>query len=204
MSLKLITAPTFEPVTLAEAKSHCRVDTSDDDTLLEGLIKATRQYLDGQTGWLNRALCTQTWDLYLDAFPSAEIRIPLPPLQSVTHVKYDDVNGVEQTVSSTDYDVDKVDGLSPGYVVPASSFSWPTTYDAINAVRVRFVAGWATDGGSPAVAQTPWPIKHAIKMMVSDMYENRESVVIGTISSRVPVATAVENLLLPWWVPSFG
>ena len=66
MILTLATEPTAEPVTLAEAKTHCRVDTSDDDTYITTLIKAARLYTEEAT---NRALITQTWDWYFDSFP---------------------------------------------------------------------------------------------------------------------------------------
>ena len=44
MIIKVITAPTSEPITLAEAKAQCRVDGTDEDTLITSLIGAARQY----------------------------------------------------------------------------------------------------------------------------------------------------------------
>lgn len=201
MTIKLITAPTFEPVTLAEAKAHCRIDTSDDNALVERLIKTARQHLEGNYGWLNRALVTQTFELYLDRFPGNAIKVPMPPLQSIVSVKYDDADGNEQTVAAGDYDVDSVS--EPGWVVPKRTFAWPSTYDAINAVRVRFTAGWPENGASPSVAQTPEPIKQAILLMVADMYEMRETFVTGTIATAVPVSPTADRLLWPYWIASF-
>lgn len=168
MALKLITAPTVEPVTLEQAQAQLRNTSSSDETMIEMLITVARQHVEGM---LHRALITQTWDLYLDAFPCHEIRIPLPPLQSVTHVKYDDENGDEQTWSDDDYTVDTVN--QPGWVLPVEGVPWPTTFNGVNTVRVRFVAGYPPDtGDSPADqrANVPGPIKQAILLGIRELW----------------------------------
>src|SRR4051794_4197557 len=68
MRLVQITPPSVEPVTLAEAKLHCKVDFTDDDALITSLIAAARMVCETR---LRQALVTQTWVLYLDSFPSA-------------------------------------------------------------------------------------------------------------------------------------
>lgn len=161
MALKLITAPTTTPISLAEVRSHMKIDSAAENVRLERLINAVTGLFDGEYGLLGRALVSQTWDLYLDTFPASEIEIPLPPLISITSVKYDDVSGVEQTVSSANYYVDTVS--QPGWIVPVSSFSWPSTLDAINAVRVRFVAGYST---------VPETLKLGLLNTVQLMFEN--------------------------------
>lgn len=142
MALKLITAPATTPISLAEVRSHMKIDSASENARLERLINAATGFYDGEYGLLDRAIVSQTWELHLDEFPASEIKMPLPPLISVTSVKYDDVNGVEQTVDSGDYYVDTVS--QPGWIVPVSGFCWPSTLDAINTVRVRFVAGYST------------------------------------------------------------
>ena len=62
----LVTAPAAEPLTLAEAKLHLRVDDTADDALIGALITAARQHAEHDT---RRALVTQTWKLALDASP---------------------------------------------------------------------------------------------------------------------------------------
>lgn len=175
MALVQITAPTVEPVSLAQAKKHLRVTDDDEDALIETAIRASRRNAER---FLGRALVTQTWELVIDEFPDAEIKIPLPPLQSVLSIKYDDGSGVEQTLDTADYDVDAAS--EPGWVVPASS--WPSTIDAINAVRIRFVCGYPPDTtNSPGdlVGNIPDDICHAILLNLGSLYAHRETVVIG-------------------------
>ena len=135
MKLTLVTAPTTEIVTLAEAKVHCRVDSYDLDGRIAGLILSAREWAQAFTG---RHIRTQTWDLTLDSFPIV-IEVPAFPVQSITSIKYDDANGVEQTLSAGAYQTDL---LAPWPTIEAKA-SWPATYDQPNAVRVRFVSGYA-------------------------------------------------------------
>ena len=121
MALKLITAPATEPVTSTEAKSHLRVDTTADDTLIGTLITAARQHVEAH---LRRALITQTWELVTDAFPVGDVlRLPLPPLVSVTSIKYTDEDGAESTFSSGLYVVDT--DSTKGRVVLKNGETWP-------------------------------------------------------------------------------
>lgn len=195
MALRLITAPAVEPMTLAEVKAHLRVDDTDDDALIELYIKAATAYVDGEDGFLGRALVTQTWELVIDEFPENEIMIPLPPLQSVSSVKYDDGAGVEQTASN--YTVD--DASEPGWIVPDTS-GWPSTFDGINAVRIQFVAGYLPNSDSPPdlAANVPGSIKAAMLLLIGAAYANREQTVVGVISTQLP--WGVEQLLRPYRV----
>jgi uncharacterized phiE125 gp8 family phage protein len=189
MTLIVITQPTEEPVTLAETKLHCKVDGTDDDTLLTALIIAARQQAEHRTG---RALCTQTLEVVLDAFPDA-VKLPMPPAASVTSVKYLDDAGVEQTLLNTAYSLDK--DSQPGWVTPAYATSWPSTYAVPNAVRVRYVAGY----GAPAAV--PQSIKAWILMAVSTLYVQREGTVLGDSITDVP-RDFFAGLLDPYWIPS--
>lgn len=188
MGLRLLTAPAEEPVTLAEAKAHLRVSVSDDDDYIGALITAARQHIDGKDGILGRAICTQTWELILDRFPD-DLRIPLPPLQSVQSITYVDEGGVEQTLPPDQYTVDNVN--EPGWVVVGPN-GWPDTGDYINAVRVRFVAGYDP---------VPHAVKVAMLLLIGHWYENREAVNIGNITSSLPFT--VDALLSPYRVYLF-
>ena len=196
-SLALVTAPASEPLTRTEAKLHLRVDSSftDDDSLIDALITAARQHVESHT---RRALVTQTWDLFLDAFPAGnEICVPLPTLQSVTSLKYTDSAGAVTTWSTSNYIVDTAH--APGRIVPAYGVYWPVfTPSPSNPVAVRFVAGYG------AAAAVPEAIKAALELLIGHWYENREAVIgIANSTALAPVPLAVEALLAPYRVWGF-
>lgn len=148
-----------------------------EDALLTGLIQAAREYAEGRQ---NRALITQTWELVLDDWPAGDcIEIPLPPLQSVTSIKYKDKTGLENTWDAANYIVD-TDSLL-GRVVLADNCNWPSNdlYPA-GAIRIRFVAGY---GLANDVPQTT---KQALLLLIGHWYENRETVNIGNIKTELP------------------
>lgn len=191
-SLKRIAAPAEYPVTLAEAKAHLRVDHSDDDVLIQTLIKAATGHVEGPNGFLGRALIDQTWELALDAFPTKEIQIPLPPLIEVLSVKYDDVSGNEQTVDAANYSADSYS--EPAWIIPDIG-GWPSSLDAVNSVRIRFRAGYLDTGVSPAVETVPTEIKIAILLLVGSLYEHRETMIVGQTIEQIP--WSAEQLMLP-------
>jgi len=170
MNLKLFSAPATEPVTLAEAKSFLRVETTDDDTLITNAIVAARTLVE-QLCW--RALITQTWEASLDCFPDDGEPIELPlgaPLLSVTSVSYTDENGSPQTLTGFQQD------LVGSRIAPAAAVgSWPSTQTgALAAVVIRYVVGF---GNAAAV---PEPLKQAVKLFLADLYDNRNPDVAAT------------------------
>ena len=157
MALKLITPPATEPVTLEEAKVHLKVNHMESDGQINDLIASSREYCEG---FHNRAYITQTFDLWLDSWPDKDyIRIPRPPLQSVTYVKYYGTDNTEYIMTDTGYFVD--DKNEPGRVALAYSKTWPTvTLRPVNGVVVRFVAGYG------AAVNVPQKIKQAILLKI--------------------------------------
>ena len=176
MALKLITAATTLAVSLVEAKEHLRVTESNEDTLITGMIAAATETAEQITG---RAIMPQTWELTLDAFPGA-FELTRIPAVSVTSLKYTDSAGVLTTMDAADYTMDIADDFGFAYVIPAYGAEWPTARDQVNAVAVRYVAGYAN------AAAVPEGIKSWIKLTVSTMYENREA---EAYSSRAVSAT---------------
>lgn len=177
MPRSLITAPPEEPISLREAQKHLRVNPGDDDDLIVSEITAAREYCEAFQG---RAYVTQAWELYLNDWPDLDaIAIPLPPLQSVESVSYKDVDGNVTTLAvDTDYIVDPK--AQPGRVVLAYGKSWPTaTLYPVNPITVQFTAGY----GAPSAV--PQKMRQAMLLLIGHLYENREPVLIGSISKEM-------------------
>ena len=182
----LITPPAGYPVSLAEAKTHLAIPLSetDHDDLISGLIGAATEVCENIT---NRKFITQTVEVYYDSFPGTRyLELPFGKLQSVTSLSYVDENGGSQTFSSTKY---QADGAGILGVIQLNEYEeWPDIADEVlRAVTVRYVCGFG------AAADVPKSIKQAILCYVGTLYENRESIISGTIVAKTP--DTVELLL---------
>ena len=183
---RIVSSPDMEPVlSLEEARLHVRVDaegsppTHPDDTLIQDYVQAATNEIDGVEGWLGRALVTQSWRLRLDYFPAWEIRLPLPPLQSVDAITYVDGDGVEQTLATANYRVVTSDS-DPGRVEPAYGLSWPATRAQSGAVAITYTCGY----GAPA--DVPEAIRTYVRLRLGQFYEHRELVAMGVTVAPVP------------------
>jgi uncharacterized phiE125 gp8 family phage protein len=198
-ALTVVTAPADLPVTVADARVHCRVDGTDEDAYLQGLIGAATTYIETITG---RSLVTRTHDWKRPGFPDAaegyEFRVPRPPLASVTSITYVDTAGATQTLATSVYEaVDTAGDITAGRIVLKPSQSWPDTQsDKAITVTVRFVAGY---GGPEAVAA---PLRQAVLILVGHWFASREPIVTGTIVATLPLS--VEALTAPYRVWGFG
>jgi uncharacterized phiE125 gp8 family phage protein len=179
MPLELITPPALEPVTLAEAKAHLKVDVTDDDALIGTLISAARARAEWHTG---RAFVTQGWTLWLDCWPGAgscadlppalstapalAIEIPLPPLQSVSAIT---TYARDDTTTVLDAALYQVDSASkPARIALKTGVAPPADLRAINAIAISFTAGYG-DGES----DVPALIRQAMLDIIADLYANR-------------------------------
>lgn len=168
MATKIITAPSFEPLSVADVSEYLRLDDSPIDTaLISALITAARQHLEN---YLNRYIAEQTVELALTGWKD---KIDLSaPLQSVTFVKYLDENGAEQTLNPNQYIVDTYS--EPASIYPAYNVTYPNLYDQENNVKIRYVVGF-TSGSSPDTNPLPDPLKFAMMLIIGDLYANREA-----------------------------
>lgn len=192
-ALQRVVGPSVEPISLAEARLHLRLDEdfTDDDLLIGTIVQGAREYCEEVLG---QALVSQSWKLFMDRFPAWEIRIPRPPLISISHVKYLSPETGEMTTLDADrYDVDVAS--RPGRITPVRFGWWPAVAWHTNAVEVLFIAG---EGGESSV---PARVKLAMKLLVGHWYENREHVVTGTIATELQ--KSVDALLASAWSGSY-
>lgn len=172
MTLKLITGPS-ESITTAEAKLHLRVDSSDDDDLIDALITAAREQCEHELG---RGIGSQTWQRTLDAFPDSGIALGMPPVASITSVQYVDTAGTLQTLSSTLYTLDSA-SEDEAWVLPAEDTEWPETLDTANAVRVQFVCGLTT---------VPSTVRAWMLLRIGTLYQHRAEIAAGISINALP------------------
>mgnify|MGYP000229230516 CR=1 FL=1 len=180
MSTLKITDASVEPVTLAEAKLHLRVDVADDDALITALITAARQRAEFIT---QRTLITTTWELSQDAF-GCSLRLQYPRVIAVSALTYLDSAGVLQTLAPSEYIVDAAS--EPGQVVPGYGKTWPDTYAVPNAVKVRYTAGYGATAASVPLAIRQWML-----FAVGLMYAYPE----GAMSNSLQPLTYVDRML---------
>lgn len=192
---KLITAPTSEPVSLAEARAHLQDPPQQDDAMISTLITVARQYIEEVA---SIRFMTQTWDIFLEEFPDDEdIDLPFAPLQSVTYLKYTDSANTQYTFSSSLYHVDTAH--EPGEITLAYGEQWPTvTLKTSNPIVVRAVFGYASASDVPA------PLRQAMLLLIEHYYTNRGLVVISDRAGArdVEIPFTVSALIAPYrlWV----
>jgi Phage gp6-like head-tail connector protein len=201
----------LEPITLAEAKLHARVEYSDDDTLIASLIVAARRYCENRQ---RVAYLSQSWTLILDSFPSAggyynrAVReiwpsmggLPsglgfypglVPNSTGVIDIPKPPLISIT-SVKYYDFNgvLQTVDPTTynvslgiPGRIQPAYSKVWPISRPTIDSVQVTFAAGM---GATPADVSDA--VKAAMKLLIGHWYENREGAVVGVISATLDFA----------------
>lgn len=177
-------------ITLEDAKAHLRVQHAAEDALITALIDSAYRHAETRTG---RIFDTATRTLVLDGFGSTTgaIELPWTPVQSVDSVEYVDPDGITQTLLAPPLRLD----TRPLYPVllPQWDTDWPATIDEPESVTITATVG---------MAETPGDVRAALLLLIGNLYENRESVVIGTISSELPMG--VSMLLDPYKIPRIG
>lgn len=189
MALRVVTKPAKEPVTLAEAKAHLRVDANDDDTYISSLITSARMLLE-ELEW--RTYITTTYEMTARKF-ATRIYLRRPPAQSVVSIQYIDANGVLQTLDASKYVLNA--NAVPAYIEPAYGEVWPTIRQGPEAVRIQYKAGYGDNE-----SDVPEYTRQAILLLVGHWYRTREAV---TERQAREVPFAVSQLLRPvHWRPA--
>lgn len=166
--IQIIEQPTSEPITLADAKLHLRVDHDSEDSLIGAYLSASREYCERFTGL---ALTEQTIE-YVGNHDS-DFVLPLSPVASITSIT-SVIEGVEKPV--TEYWAD----LSAPPAVIYKKDNWPVE----GIIRVRYVT---------ATASVPNTVRSAILLHLGMLYEGR-----GDEKEQVYTINAIESLLRPW------
>lgn len=191
MTSILLAGPATEPVSLAEAKAYLRVDTADEDDLVQTLIAAGRVHLEALT---RRAMIEQTWRLSLDDWPAGnEVRLPLGPLAALVAVRVYDPDDAATTLTLSQFLVDV--GSTPGRIVlPPGVEGEPLKRDAL-AIEIDYTAGYGA-----AATDVPDALRQAMLALVAHWFEHRDAVLMAGAGAIVPVG--FDKLIAPYRVVS--
>jgi hypothetical protein len=156
-SLKLITPPAIEPVSLDDVKLHAHIDHSVQDNILTTWIKSGRRLAED---YQHRAYIGQVWEIGFDDFPYMPIELPKAPLLGVMSIKYYDYQNAETVLyevadspittteevgsdfeGNSDFIIDTAS--EPGRIEHAYLKLWPSpVLRPIDAVKIRYAAGY--------------------------------------------------------------
>lgn len=164
MPTVLITGPTVEPVTLADALIQIDIDAPADSILNTALgQKVTRAITSARfycEGYARRVFMTQTWQWKLDGWPAYDTRyderwynslvLPKPPFQSVSSFTYTDTQGNTQDMFAYGFQVDPGSETQPARLTPPFAQPWPPLRMIPNNVQVTFRCGY----GGPVAGAT--------------------------------------------------
>lgn len=133
-SSTVVLGPASYPITQANAMAFSGVI---DPALADQLIASAVYYFQHKTC---HQLCEVTYSQNWDGFP-CQFNLDWSPVQSVTWVKYRDLNGVQQTLDASQYWSSL--NASPPRIIPAYGVVWPETQlGRPESVEVRYVAGY--------------------------------------------------------------
>lgn len=180
--LNRTTAAASFPVTLDEAKAHLRVDLTDEDPLIDGLIASATATVEEMSG---RPLIAQTWDLSMNG-ASGEVVLPMTPVQSLGAITYYDADEAPQTADVADFHLFR--DLQRAWVEPKTGKAWPDVFSRPDGLTISFIAGYGT-----AAEDVPVEIRQAILVVIAHWYENRGLVKWGTLSR--PIELTVNALI---------
>jgi hypothetical protein len=188
MSIKLITAPQIEPVTVDEVKLHTHIDYDVEDSIISAWIESARVMAEN---FMRRSFIAQIWEMTLDSFPVTPLLLQRSPLMQLISIKYYDTDNTETTLyydgynpvttteeggeeptTNADFIIDP--DSEPARIELAYGKTWPAVVlRPANAVKVRYAAGYGLDA-----EDVPANIRDAIMLYCAYRNENRAGEVV--------------------------
>jgi uncharacterized phiE125 gp8 family phage protein len=182
MGVVVVTPPVHD-LDLDLVKAHLRVDHDDDDALIGAYVDAAVSAIDGPRGWLNRAVWPQTLRFTADTL-CRPFRLPHGPVIAVDEIEYVASDGTATAWADDDWMVTADDRI-----VLKHGAVWPSLRGDADGVSVTYQAGFA---------DVPKAIQSALLLMVGDLWMNRETAVVGTVSAEIKMSATVSELLAPY------
>jgi uncharacterized phiE125 gp8 family phage protein len=182
MSLIDLAAPAVEPIDLAYAKTFLRIDGTDEDTLIETLIKTARHRIENM---VERTLINRSFIYRCAVPPDKCLVLPRPPLVSVTRLTLVAENDQAFDIPASDYSVTR--RRDPAQLNLKPGKNWTDYLSEFVTLEVEFTAGY---GDGPD--DVPLPIRQAILLLLAHSYEFRE------LSETPAIPIMVDALLAPY------
>jgi len=174
----LLQGPPVEPVSLAEAKAHLRIDTTDEDDLIGALIVAARVAAETE---IRRVMIEQSWRAIVETWPQAGLELPVQPALAIDAVRAIDDDDVATTLDTADYEFEIADG----------SITLVNPVTGTDHYEIDFTAGYGAAGDD-----VPQPLRQAILMLVTHWYEHRSAVGDTGVTAATPLG--YRELLAPY------
>ena len=179
--------PAVEPISLTDMRAHLRLTGTEEDSVLAGFIKAARTHIEQST---RRALISQSWRLYLDAWPIGRIvKFPIAPVSSVDQVTIYDFDGAPTSLAADDWRLDRSNQPERLKIKVGAGLS----ASQLMAAEVDFTVGY---GMSPE--DVPEEFRQAIRLLVAHWFEHREA---GTDMALASLPFGLDRLLSTARVP---
>lgn len=178
--LERVTGPAVEPLGLAEARLHLRLDSDEEDALVTALIRAAREMAERYTG---RTLASQGLRLWLDQWPAGRraVALPCPPLVAITGVTVYDADDLPHSFDG--WLADRV--ATPGRLVLRAGVAAPRPGRVANGIAIDFEAGYGSD--------VPQAIRRGMALLLGHLFEQRDT-------GQASVPSTVEALWAPYRV----
>jgi len=161
MKYQTTTPPTWWPISLEDAKAHLRVSHTEEDAVIWDMLRAATEIVEREA-WVQ--LNEKGITIYMDVWENVRLE-SFSPIQAVNSIKYYDANNTLQTLAASSYDVDL---LSDPMKIDIDST--PVLYDKFNTVEIALTVGYTEDCKIPA------GLANCVKMVLGDLYENRQNV----------------------------
>ncbi len=156
----LLAAPAAEPVSLAEAKAHLRIDNSAEDAVISERITAARNFVEAATGL---RLIDQQWRFTLDRWPDdGLVRFRAGPLKSLDATRLRDEAGTATSLALSNFDL----------VAGANAIRLRTRPAdpgrPIGGIELELTLGFGA-----SAASVPPPLREAMLQLLAYWHENR-------------------------------
>tara|TARA_R100000781_G_scaffold26759_2_gene19852 strand:- start:6834 stop:7475 length:642 start_codon:yes stop_codon:yes gene_type:complete len=166
-------------VSLETAKDHLRIGHTSDDTYITRLTKAAQLLCENYTG---QVFSIANFELTCDTWEQTKEIPEVSGVRSITHIKYYDVDDALQTWGATEYYLDS--GSQRSRICLKPDKDYPDLRDGIGNIKVTFEARPTWD--IQETTSLSEVATQAVLITIADMYENRQSVIVGRIASSIP------------------